>query len=56
MGQLKLILKEISLRFNIKALPKISACILSITLVLLQACAGQKNVIGGSKKGHCCDG
>ena len=50
MGQLILMPKEISLRSKIKLLPKISVCILFITLVLFQACAGQKMSLKEAKK------
>ena len=50
MIQLKLILKEIFLRSKIKTLPKSTACILSITLVLFLACASQKMSLEEAKR------
>ena len=50
MIRLKLILKEISLRSKINTLPKSTASILFITLVLFPACAGQKMSLEEAKK------
>jgi len=50
MIQLQFILKKISLRSKIKTLPKSTACILFITLVLFPACAGQKMSLEEAKK------
>ena len=50
MIQLKLIVKQISLRSRINSLPKSTACILFITLVLFAACAGQKMSLEEAKR------